>query len=124
MACLLVAAGRRLDRFEDLLGFFELLQLLPLRLQLLFRLGDLGLELFGLFQDHLHGRLLLPRFAFRLVPRRLGMSHLGVSCFRIGRFRYWHRSSPVLSFSWLASVGLSPIAQAFRWLRASREARC
>ena len=52
--------------FEQLAGFFELHQLLALGLDLLFHLGDLGFQLVSLLQDHLDGRLLLPRFAFRL----------------------------------------------------------
>src|SRR5437868_9418235 len=78
-----------LARLKNLAGFFELLKLFPFGFDLLFCFGDLCLELVGLLQDHLYGRLLLPRFAFGLghSPRRTGR-------LRIGRFLYWHCDSP------------------------------
>src|ERR1051326_7365919 len=72
-----------LTRLEDLASFFELLQLLALDLDFLFHLGDLRLELFGLFQHHLDGRLLLPRFA----PFGLPLGDVRIRRFRTRRFR-------------------------------------
>src|SRR5260370_265927 len=97
-----------LTGLEDLSGLFELLKLLALGLQFLFRLGDLGFQLVGLLQDHLNGRFLLPRFA-SLELRR--------GRFRYG-FRYWHLSSPSV-----AVVGIAPIARVSGWLLASPAAR-
>src|SRR5690349_6845442 len=78
-------SGRASVGIKDLPGFFELLKLALLGLQLLFRLGDLGLQLLGLLQDHLHGCFLLPRLAALAFARgRL----------RFGRFWYWHRFAP------------------------------
>src|SRR5262249_47993556 len=113
-----VTSFMELHRLKQLAGLFELLKLATLAFELLFHLGDLGLELFGLFENHLDRRFLLPRFAVRLG--RLLRARRG--CFRIVRFGNWHSISPFLLST--ASVGLPPTVRASGWLRASPAALC
>ena len=49
--------------FEDLAGFFELLQLFAFLLQVFLGIGNFGFQFFCLFEDHLDRCLLLPWFS-------------------------------------------------------------
>src|ERR1039457_6157063 len=86
--------------FGKLLWFFRFFPFAPPWLEFLFHLGNLGLELVGLFQDHLNGRLLLPHLALRLGSRGRFYFRL----FGIAPFRYWHRFSPVFLVAGVAGL--------------------